>query len=288
MVAVNWGYVEVSNPPPILDGKDFAAPSVFEPENLLREARRQKKLPNSAVPEVCLLDPDGDIVRALAAAGRSRRSPAWACYHTDLYEFQQAGEVFGIIGCAVGASFAVLLAEQLFASGCRLLISMTSAGQIVEQAPPPYFILIDRALRDEGTSYHYLPAAEFAEAEEELIRAAIDAFAGAGQPMHRGAVWTTDAPFRETAGAIERCRARRILAVEMEAAGLYAFARARGKPVLCFAHVTNQMAVSEGDFEKGDADGSSASLAVITIAARAWRGIASGQSAQDLSREGSR
>jgi uridine phosphorylase len=278
----------VSNPPPILDGKDFAAPSVFEPENLLREARRQKKLPNSAVPEVCLLDPDGDIVRALAAAGRSRRSPAWACYHTDLYEFQQAGEVFGIIGCAVGASFAVLLAEQLFASGCRLLISMTSAGQIVEQAPPPYFILIDRALRDEGTSYHYLPAAEFAEAEEELIRAAIDAFAGAGQPMHRGAVWTTDAPFRETAGAIERCRARRILAVEMEAAGLYAFARARGKPVLCFAHVTNQMAVSEGDFEKGDADGSSASLAVITIAARAWRGIASGQSAQDLSREGSR
>ena len=240
------------------------------------------------MPEVCLLDPDGDIVRALAATGRSRRSAVWACYHTDLHEFEQAGAVFGIIGCAVGASFAVLLAEQLFASGCRLLISMTSAGQIVEHGPPPYFILIDRALRDEGTSYHYLPPAEFVEAEEELVQAAMDAFAGAGQPMHRGAVWTTDAPFRETAGAIERCRARRILAVEMEAAGLYAFARARRKPVLCFAHVTNQMAVSEGDFEKGDADGSSASLAVITIAARAWRGIASGQSAQDLSRKGSR
>jgi len=288
VVAVNWGYVEVSNPPPILAGKDFAAPSVFEPENLLREARRQKNLSSLAVPEVCLLDPDGDIVRALAATGRSRRSAVWACYHTDLHEFEQAGAVFGIIGCAVGASYAVLLAEQLFASGCRLLISMTSAGQIVEHGPPPYFILIDRALRDEGTSYHYLPPAEFVEAEEELVQAAMDAFAGAGQPMHRGAVWTTDAPFRETAGAIERCRARRILAVEMEAAGLYAFARARRKPVLCFAHVTNQMAVSEGDFEKGDADGSSASLAVITIAARAWRGIASGQSAQDLSRKGSR
>ena len=58
----------------------------------------------------------------------------------------------------------------------------------------------------------------------------------------------------------------------MEAAALYAFARARGKPVLCFAHVTNQMAVVEGDFEKGEADGSAASLEVIATAARAWRG----------------
>jgi uridine phosphorylase len=261
----------VSNSPPILAGKDFAAPSVFEPENLLREARRQKNLPAAPVPEVCLLDPDGDIVRALADAERSRRSAGWACYHTDLFEFEHAGERFGIIGCAVGASFAVLLAEQLFASGCRLLISMTSAGQIVERGPPPYFILIDRALRDEGTSYHYLPSAEFAEAEEGLVQAAMNAFAAARQPMYRGASWTTDAPFRETAAAIEACRARDILAVEMEAAGLYAFAKARRKSVLCFAHVTNQMAVIEGDFEKGEADGSSASLAVMAIAVRAWR-----------------
>jgi len=94
------------------------------------------------------------------------------------------------------------------------------------------------------------------------------------QPIYRGASWTTDAPFRETAAAIERCRARDILAVEMEAAGLYAFARTRCKPVLCFAHVTNQMAIIEGDFEKGEADGSAASLSVITAAVRAWRALA--------------
>lgn len=47
---------------------------------------------------------------------------------------------------------AVLVAEELFASGCRLLISLTSAGQIIASGPPPYFIIIDRALRDEGTS----------------------------------------------------------------------------------------------------------------------------------------
>jgi uridine phosphorylase len=259
--------------PPILAGKDFAAPSVFQPENLLREARRLKNLPRVEVPEICVLDPDGDILLTLSKAGRTRRSVGWACYHTDLYEFEHAGERFGIIGCAVGASFAVLVAEQLFVSGCRLLVSMTSAGQIVQRAPPPYFILIDRALRDEGTSYHYLPPSEFVEAEETLVEAAVNAFAAVAQPVYRGASWTTDAPFRETASAIERCRERDILAVEMEAAALYAFARTRRKPVLCFAHVTNRMAVVEGDFEKGEADGSSASISVIATAARAWRGL---------------
>ena len=51
----------------------------------------------------------------------------------------------------------MLVAEELFASGCRLLLSVTSAGQIAPSAAPPYFVLIERALRDEGTSYHYLP-----------------------------------------------------------------------------------------------------------------------------------
>src|SRR6266702_5304047 len=229
--------------PPILAGKEYAAASVFEPANLLREARRQKGLPQVAMPDICLLDPDGDILRALRREGRAALAPGWACYHTELYEFDEDGMRFGIIGCAVGAPFAVLLAEELFVSGCRFLISMTSAGQIVPQGEPPYFVVIDRALRDEGTSYHYLPPSDFAAADSALVEAAMQALCGAGQTIYRGAAWTTDAPFRETAAAIERARARGILAVEMEAAALYAFARARGKPVLCLAHVTNQMAV---------------------------------------------
>ena len=257
--------------PPILAGKDHAAVSVFEPANLLREARRQKGLVPAAIPEICLLDPDGDILRALRGAGRATLSPAWACYHTDLYEFDEDGMRFGIIGCAVGAPFAVLIAEELFVSGCRFLISMTSAGQIVAQGEPPYFVVIDRALRDEGTSYHYLPPGEFAEADGALVAEAMRALGEVALPVCQGAAWTTDAPFRETAGAIKEAEARNILAVEMEAAALYAFARARDKPVLCLAHVTNRMAVDAGDFEKGDANGADASLTVIAAVARAWR-----------------
>src|SRR5260221_3161934 len=158
---------------PILAGKDYRAASVFEPANLLREARRQKGLPPAAMPEICVLDPDGDILRALRREGRANPAPGWACYHTELHEFDNEGMRFGIIGCAVGAPFAVLLAEELFVSGCRFLISMTSAGQIVAQGVPPYFVVIDRALRDEGTSYHYVPASEFAEADGALVTAAI-------------------------------------------------------------------------------------------------------------------
>jgi uridine phosphorylase len=62
-----------------------------------------------------------------------------------------------------------------------------------------------------------------------------------------------------------------LLAVEMEAAALYAFSQARQKPVLCFAHVTNQMGRIDGDFEKGEADGSVDALNLIAIAAARLR-----------------
>jgi uridine phosphorylase len=257
--------------PPILAEKNHLAPSAFTPENLLREARRQKGLAESAVPQVCVLDPDGDLVRRLRAADRAHCDPGWACYHTELYRLTEGDLELGIVGCAVGAPFAVLVAEQLFASGCRLLISMTSAGRLAELRPPPYFILIDRARRDEGASYHYLPPAEFSTADEELLGAMTGAFAHLRVPVERGATWTTDAPFRETPEAIAAMTAKGLLAVEMEAAALYAFSAARGKPVLCFAHVTNQMALVEGDFEKGEADGTVDALAVIVAAARRWR-----------------
>lgn len=256
---------------PLLQNKHFERPAVFQPENLLREARRQKSLPAGSVPKVCILDPDGDIVAHLLRNKQAERDPAWACYHTTLYRFQRGGLTFGIIGCAVGGPFAVLLAEQFFASGCELLVSITSAGQIVSARTPPYFVLIEKALRDEGTSHHYLPPAKYVHLLSDVgdrLTQALNQFA----PMvERGAAWTTDAPYRETAEAIEAARAEGVLAVEMEAASLYAFALARQKPVVCFAHITNRMGVNEGDFEKGEADGSLASLHLLEAVAQEWR-----------------
>jgi hypothetical protein len=93
--------------PPILRNKHYDLASAFTPESLLREARRQKDVPNTPVPEICVLDPDGDIVRHLRAAGRSRPVAGWACYHSMMDCFDHGDREYGIVGCAVGASYAV-------------------------------------------------------------------------------------------------------------------------------------------------------------------------------------
>jgi uridine phosphorylase len=142
-------------------------------------------------------------------------------------------------------------------------LSLTSSGQITSSGPTPYFIVIDRALRDEGASYHYAAPSEFADADLALVARAKAALRQSNKEFFVGATWTTDAPFRETAEAIKAARAKNILAVEMEAAALYTFARATGFPVLCLAHVTNTMGQTGHDFEKNEADVTADSLTVL-------------------------
>ena len=248
---------------PLLDAKVYDEPSVFEPENLLREARRQRHRPDITVPAVCLLDPDGDIVTHLTSIGTATIHRGWACFHTTLHTFELAGTQVGVVGCAVGSSFAVLVAEQLAASGCDLLISVTSSGSIIPTEVPPYFVLIERALRDEGTSLHYLPPSTWAAGRRDLLDQLGGEFGEVGQPVVMGSSWTTDAPYRETRAAIARAEELGIAAVEMEAAALYAYAAARDRRVICVAHVTNTMATGGDDFEKGDSHGAHDALALV-------------------------
>ena len=256
--------------PPILHNKDYKASSVFTPGSLLREARRQRSIPAGKIPKICILDPDGDIVRNLSGQDKCSLDPHWACYHSKLYTFELEGIVMGIIGHAVGSSFAVLVAEELFASGCKLLISITSAGQILPVAEPPYFIIIKKALRDEGTSYHYLPVSRYARMGRKCLNLIKDAFYRSLVPVYFGTTWTTDAPFRETSKAIRKYRAEGIHAVEMEAAALYAYSKAKKKDIICFAQVSNEMGKEKGDFEKGPAGGSKDALDIISITAKKW------------------
>lgn len=252
---------------PLLADKVYDEPSIFAPENLLREARRQKSLPDLPVPDVALLDPDGDIVRHLAVTGGGRRHPGWACYHTEMWVTDLGGIEVGVVGMAVGASFAVLVAEQLAASGARLVISITSAGLITPAGTPPYFVLIDRALRDEGTSAHYLPPADWSELDATVADRLVGAYEELAEPVHRGSSWTTDAPYRETASGVAAAEESGIACVEMEAAALYAYARACSRDVVCLAHITNTMATAGDDFEKGEANGVPASLAIVRATA---------------------
>ena len=192
-----------TNIPPILSRKHYDASSAFTPESLLRETRRQKGLFPAAVPEICVLDPDGDIVRYLRGAGRADRHPGWACYHTDLYVFRHEKHEYGIVGCAVGAAFAVLIAEELFASGCRFLVSLTSAGQILPvQAPPTSSSSTARfAMKARAITTCRLPITAFPTRGPNIIRAV-----EGGSLFPRPAVLCSSANPTGVARRVQKCR----------------------------------------------------------------------------------
>jgi uridine phosphorylase len=167
---------------------------------------------------------------------------------------ERDGFAMGLIGGTVGAPFAVLVAEQLIASGCRNIIGYSSAGAVSLELKPPCLIVPNRAVRDEGTSYHYLRPEEEVRADGRLPALLARRAEECGLPVRRGATWTTDAPYRETASQIERHRREGVLTVEMEAAALMALAKVRRCEVASLLHVTNAMATTEGDFHKGPVD----------------------------------
>ena len=248
----------------ILSNKYYNESSVFLPENLLREARRQKNKPDCDIPAVCLLDPDGDLTDYLLRKNLATKNNYWACYHSVLYTFRLGNQDVGIIPCIVGSSYVVLVAEQLFVSGCKLLISVTSAGIINQPDNSKRFALITSAVRDEGTSYHYLPPEKPALINQGLFEMLNSVEENSDCPYFNGTSWTTDAPFRETSSAILEMKRKNITCVEMEASALYALSEVKQYNILCFAHLTNSMAQQEGDFEKGEEFGSIDTLNLIS------------------------
>jgi len=255
-------------PIPLFSHDPREAP-VFLPGNLLEAARVRKRLATTIVPPGCLLDFDGEILGRLIASGRALEETAWPCFHSRLFRWRADKAEYGVIGGTVGAPFAVLVAEELFASGCGALVSIASAGLVSDRFTPPFFLLIDRALRDEGTSHHYVSPGRYVEASPALVDAARRRMAGLRIPVLTGASWTTDAPFRETERLIASRRREGIVSVEMEAAALLAMGKALGRPVACLAHVTNTMATRTEDFEKGGTAGLEDALKVCEAALEA-------------------
>ncbi len=243
--------------------------AVFTAGNLLEAARIRKGLPKVAVPPGCLLDFDGELVQHLVDTGKAVEDPAWPCFHTRFFRWRAGSAEYGVIGGTIGAPFAVLVAEELFALGCRALVSISSAGLVAERFAPPFFLLIERALCDEGTSCHYMRPGRYADADSSLVAAVRDRMAALSVPVHTGSSWTTDAPFRETESLIVSRRSEGIVSVEMEAAALLTLGKVLDLPVVCLAHVTNTMATREEDFEKGGDAGLADSLSVCAAALEA-------------------
>lgn len=128
---------------------------------------------------------------------------------------------------AGGAPCAQLM-EELISLGLTRFICIGSAGMISEEAAPDKLMVVTEAIRDEGTSYHYLPAGEQVYTSPLLRTLVEESLRNQGFPYQEGKVWTTDAIYRETSSRIKRRKKEGALAVDMECASLCAVAQYRG------------------------------------------------------------
>jgi uridine phosphorylase len=150
-------------------------------------------------------------------------------FQADLYVIKRRDRRVGVVGnFGIGAPAATNLAEELIAWGAKRLVILSLAGGIQPDLAPGSLVLCDRAIRDEGTSYHYLPPARDVAASAELVARVSKALDTRGLAHVTGATWSTDAPYRETREEATSYQRDGVKAVDMESAGVFAAARVRG------------------------------------------------------------
>ena len=148
-------------------------------------------------------------------------------YYGDLYVFEDGA--VGVVGnFGIGAPVTATVMEDLIADGVGTFLSVGFAGCLSERVGMGEVVLAREAVRDEGTSHHYLEPERDVRASEPLLATARDTLRERGEPFHVGPTWTTDAIYRETRPEIERYAAEGVLTVEMEAAATFAVAAHRG------------------------------------------------------------
>jgi uridine phosphorylase len=147
-----------------------------------------------------------------------------------VYEIDHGGRRLAIAHPGVGAPLAAGFLEELIALGCRAFVAAGGAGVLVPKLALGHVIVPTAAIRDEGTSYHYLPPSREVAADRDAVAAIIATLVGHQVPYVTGKTWTTDALYRETRTKMARRVAEGCLAVEMEAAACFAVAAFRGVP----------------------------------------------------------
>lgn len=254
---------------PILDHA-LDQPSAFTPQSLIDDVRRSRRIPSGIVPPVCILEFDGDITDWLVREGIAKPFEPWACFHTAMFAMELEGVTCGIIARTIGGPYAVLIAEQLQAAGAKLIVGLTSAGRVSPDLPLPCLVVATNAIRDEGTSYHYLPPDREVACMPPVVPLLERELIATGWSVRSGKVWTTDAPYRETEAQIKKWAREGVLAVEMQTASLFAFGIARQASVASVLMVSNAVDHTGKQFDTGSQDDGLRILKAIARAARTF------------------
>lgn len=181
------------------------------------------------IPEHCVICFFQDVITLLVQTGRAKRI---ACQRSEIgehpiYEIETEGKRLAVFHPGIGAPLAAGLLEEVIALGARTFIACGGAGSLDPAVSLGHIIVPYAAIRDEGTSYHYLPPSREVVANPTAVAALEQVLQQHNYPYQLAKTWTTDAIYRETPAKIALRRAEGCLTVEMEAAALFAVAQFR-------------------------------------------------------------
>jgi uridine phosphorylase len=182
------------------------------------------------IPEHCVLCFFKDIIDKTVREQQAKVVVAnrWEDGPHPIYEMEHKHQRVAFYQPGIGAAFVAGLLEEAIAFGCRKFMVCGGCGVLEQGIALGELIVVTAAVRDEGTSYHYLPPAREVTADPAAIASLESILQDQGIPYRLGKTWTTDAAYRETRSRIARRKREGCIAVEMEAAALIAVARHRG------------------------------------------------------------
>ncbi|GAA4543671.1 nucleoside phosphorylase [Pseudonocardia xishanensis] len=202
---------------PLLEN-DLDRPALLDPH---RVVPRGVRLPERAV--LCFFP---EVVAGLEPVRTIHLSSELGPWPVHVIE--RDGVAVAVVQPGVGAPLSVIFLEELVALGVRSVVAVGGAGSLVPELTVGHAVVVDSAVRDEGTSFHYAPAGRVIEADPVGMAALSSTLDAADVPYVTARTWTTDAVFRETRTRVDRRVAEGCVVVDMEASALIAVARHRG------------------------------------------------------------
>ena len=210
-------------------------------KNLTRPLLSAKALQVEACALICVTPHD---LRAFVKMMQAEPVKAWKGFR-EVYRGSVGKNAVTICRTPFGAPGCVALAEELAAFGTRRIIFVGYCGSVQPSVRAGDIVVPSEAIREEGTSYHYLPPDVVVQPDQQTQKSIVNCLKREKIPYHQGKIWTIDAIYRETKGKIKKYQAAGVLGVEMELAALFAFGMAKKVAVGALLVVADELSAGK-------------------------------------------
>lgn len=220
----------------------------------------------NSLPERCVIT---FFRRELERFAQENRLPVIGCLKSEvldipIYEYGSGADRLCITMAFCGAPGAAVTLEELHAMGCKKFIICGGAGALTQDSEVGEIIVPVSAVRDEGTSYHYLEPSREVECHRETVELVVSKLREIGIPFTAGKTWTSDALYRETPDLIALRRGEGCITVEMEAAAFFAVSQYYGIPLAQLLYAGDDVSGEVWDSRNWDQQQSVRSNMILT------------------------